>query len=100
VIIAISLMDKHALAILHAAESWSWPPTLRIQDSGKKTQDGKKAVTPKLLSGFIIESIALGGTLLDQFWLKVGGCHPKLIENSGLRSFSYECISKLVSFRS
>jgi hypothetical protein len=83
-------MVEHAVAILNAAESWSWPLTLRIQGSGEKANDSKfKAITAKLLSGFIIESTALGGTLLDQFWLVVGECHPKLTENSGLWLFSY-----------
>ena len=92
-------MDKHALAILSAGEWWSWPLTLRIQKSGKKVQDDDKykATTRKLLSGFIAESVALGGTLLGRFWLKVGECHPKLIENSGLKFFSYERIPKLNS---
>ncbi|KAH9970929.1 hypothetical protein BJV74DRAFT_783921 [Russula compacta] len=64
-------MDRHASAILEAAESWDWPPTYPTQASGE--QGGKfRAITPKLLSGFIAESQALGGTLLDQFWVVVG----------------------------
>jgi hypothetical protein len=77
------MMDKHALAILEAADSWSWPPTSRIQKSGATSTHSKfKAITPRLLAGFISESIKQGGTLLDRFWLIVGGCHPKLKENS------------------
>jgi len=76
-------MDKHALAVLHAAESWEWPLTYHIS----KDQGGKfRAVTPKLLSGFIAESQALGGTLVGQFWDVVGQCHPRLAENSASRS--------------
>ncbi|KAF8330331.1 uncharacterized protein EI90DRAFT_2922149, partial [Cantharellus anzutake] len=45
-----------------------------------------KAITPKLLSGFIAESQALGGTLVDHFWIVVGQCHPQLEENSASRS--------------
>jgi len=83
-------MVEHAVAILNAAESWSWPLMLRIQGSGEKANDSKfKAITAKLLSGFIIESTVLGSPLLDQFWLMVRECHPKLIENSGLWLFSY-----------
>ncbi|KAH9961379.1 hypothetical protein BC827DRAFT_1204138 [Russula dissimulans] len=45
-------MDRHALAVLETAESWDWPLTYRIQASGD--QGSKfKAITPKLLSGFI-----------------------------------------------
>jgi len=73
-------MERHALAILKAAESWNWPDTYRIQASGEKSSRFK-AVMPKLLSGFIAESQALGGTLLDQFWVVVGKYHPQLEEN-------------------
>ena len=81
-----STMDSemHALAILEAAESWNWPVSTRDQASGKFS--GKfKAITPKLLSAAIIESQALGGTLLDQFWVVVGRCHPRLAQNSRSR---------------
>jgi len=74
-------MDGHALAILEAPEPWDWPLIYPIQDPGDKGSKFK-AITPKLLSGFITESQALGGTLLDQFWIVVGQCHPKLEENS------------------
>ena len=76
-------MDKHALALLDAANSWSWPPMSRILQSGAISTHSKfKAVTPKLLAGFISKSVKQGGTLLNQFWFIVGGCHPKLEENS------------------
>jgi hypothetical protein len=75
-------MDKHALGILEAANSWSWPLTSRIQQSGAPSTRSKfKAVAPKLLAGFISESIKQGGTLLDQFWFVVEECHPKLKQN-------------------
>lgn len=78
----IMAMEKHALGILEAANSWSWPPTSRIQQSGTTSIRSKfKAVTPKLLAGFISESIKQGGTLLDRFWFVVEECHPKLKEN-------------------
>lgn len=74
-------MEAHALAILDAAELWDWPLTHCIQASGSRS--GKlRAITPKLLSCFIHESQALGGTLVDQFWDVVGRCHLKLAENS------------------
>ncbi|KAF8330340.1 uncharacterized protein EI90DRAFT_2922256 [Cantharellus anzutake] len=71
-------MDGHALAVMEAAESWNWPLTYRIRDQGSKF----KTITPKLLSCFIAESQALGGTLVDQFWTVVGKCHPRLEENT------------------
>ena len=95
-------MDKHALALLKAAESWDWPLMYCIQTSG--SQDSKfKAITPKLLSGFIAESQSLGGTLVDQFWIMVGLCHPQLEENGALRPppawrFSTDIPSQLRSF--
>jgi hypothetical protein len=66
-----TMMDRHASAILEAAESWDWPPTYRTQALGEQG-DKFRAITPKLLSGFIAESQALGGTLLDQFWIAFG----------------------------
>jgi hypothetical protein len=49
-------MDKHALAVLELAQSWSWPSTLKIQQSGAKSKHGKfKDVTRKLLAGLISE---------------------------------------------
>jgi hypothetical protein len=69
-------MQKHALGILEAAESWEWPDASRIQASGEIS--GKfKALTPRFLSALILESQALGGTLLDQFWDAVGRCQPR-----------------------
>ena len=71
-------METHALAILKAAELWDRSLT---HTSGSRS--GKlRAITPKLLSCFIHESQALGGTLVDQFWDVFGRCHPKLAENS------------------
>ena len=89
-------MDRHASAILEAAESWDWPLTYRTQASGEQGSRFK-AITPKLLSGFITESQALGGTLLDQFWIVVGQCHPQLEENGASRSLLHG-ISLLTSF--
>jgi len=75
-------MDKHALAVLAAAESWEWRITKHIQQSGKP--GGKyEAVTARLLSCFITQSQTLGGTLLNQFWHQLGECHSKLEENIG-----------------
>ncbi|KAH7885711.1 hypothetical protein F5I97DRAFT_1808679 [Phlebopus sp. FC_14] len=81
-------MDVHAQAILEVAESWEWPVVARLQATGE--QAGKfKAVTSKLLSGFIKESHGLGGSLLDHFWDVVGGCHPQLAENEKLRNMVF-----------
>ncbi|KAF8330338.1 uncharacterized protein EI90DRAFT_2922141 [Cantharellus anzutake] len=73
-------MDRHALAVMEAAESWDWPPTYRIRASGDRGSEFK-AIMPRLLSGFVAESQALGGTLVDRFWVVVGKCHPRLEEN-------------------
>jgi hypothetical protein len=75
-------MDKHALAVLAEAQSWDWPSTRRIQQSGE--QGGKyNVVTAKLLSCCIEESMAFPeSTLLTQFWLEVGKCEKKLQRNS------------------
>jgi len=109
----LTVMDRHALAILEAAESWDWLLTYCIQASGDQVSKFK-AVMPKLLSGFIAESQALRGlqqrpridqvrSLLDQFWVVVGQCHPQLEENSASRSppawtFSSNIPSQLKSF--
>ncbi|KAF5374130.1 hypothetical protein D9615_008842 [Tricholomella constricta] len=71
-------MDKHAIALLAEAESWTWPPTLRILE---KQGGNYKAIMLKLLSYLIKESQLLGGTVLDQFWKQVEECHPKFKEN-------------------
>jgi len=92
-------MEIHALAILEGAESWNWPLTSRIQASGVRS--GKfKAITPKLLSGFISESQALGGTLLGQFWDVVSQCHNRLAENGRSRLPFSEHIFRLISLSS
>ena len=76
-------MDQYALAILKDAETWVWPITRCIQESGK--QGGKyEALTPKLLYHLIVESQTLGGTVVDQFWSQVEQCHPVLKRNGEL----------------
>ena len=76
--------EMHALAILETAGSWNWLDASRFQASGKFS--GKfKAITPIFLSTLIIESQALGGTLLDQFWDVVSQCHPRLAQNGRSR---------------
>jgi len=84
-------MDKHALAILEAAEAWKWSSTMRTEASGVA------AITLKLLSGFIAQSQVLGGTLLDQFWLLFGSCHPRLNENSG-STYSHKDVIFYIDF--
>jgi len=74
-------MEKHAVAILQQAESWKWPSVKRIQLSG--AQGGKlETIAPKFLRFLITESQRLGGTVLAQFWIEMGTCHPQLKENS------------------
>jgi hypothetical protein len=86
---------SHALAVLEAPELWRWAETHRIQAFGR--EDKFKAITPKLLSGFIAESQKLGGTLLEKFWDNLGNCHPKLKDNSW--SAELVCVLQLMSLR-
>ena len=67
-------MQKHAEAILKLAASWGWGPT---QQSGRF-----EVITHELWLALITESQKLGGTILAQFWLQMGSCHPRLKENS------------------
>jgi len=69
-------MEKHALAVLQAAELCDWPVTQYAQAGG-----GYRAITPHLLSCFITESNRLDGTLLDHFWLQLENCSPMLKKN-------------------
>ena len=87
----------HALAILEAADSWNWPHTSRIQASGQSSRLFK-AITPKFLSTLIVESQALGGTLLDQFWVVIRMCHPRLAENGRSDSLSLNLSSSSFPF--
>lgn len=74
-------MDGHALSVLEKANSSGyWPPFKRNQSSGE--EHGKYEInTALLLYHLIAESQKLGGTLLDQFWLQLGKCHPMIKEN-------------------
>ncbi|KAF5376931.1 hypothetical protein D9615_007199 [Tricholomella constricta] len=74
-------MDKHAIALLAEAESWTWPATPHILDGKLKQGGNYKAIMLKLLSSLIMESQLLGGTVLNQFWKQLGECHPKVKEN-------------------
>lgn len=75
-------MDIHALTVLAAAETWNWPILQHTQQSGE--QGGKfKAMTPKLLSGFLRESqVYPDSELLDRFWTNVGKDHKNFRTNS------------------
>ena len=86
----------HALAILEGAESWNWPFTSCLGESSEKF----KAIAPKLLSAAIIESQGLGGTLLDQFWVVVSQCHPRLAGNGRSRLPLSKHIFRLISLPS
>lgn len=59
-----------------------------------------KLVIPKLLSAAIIKSQALGGTLLDQFWVVVSQCHHGLAENGRSRLPLSENIIQPISLSS
>jgi hypothetical protein len=78
-------MEKHALAILALTDSWNFPNTKRIQESGK--QGGKfESIMSKLLYYLILESEKFGGgEVVNQFWKQLGECHEKLRENSESR---------------
>jgi hypothetical protein len=84
-------------AVLDAAESWNWPATTHIQERREGAARGK--FKAKHLSGFITESQALGGTLLEQFWTVLGACHPKLEENS-LSRYCFRVLVLLADFSS
>ncbi|KAG5651621.1 hypothetical protein H0H81_008026 [Sphagnurus paluster] len=76
-------MDKHALAVLDAAQSWNWPAPSCIGSSNDHTKAQEfKEVCRRLLSCLVMESTKLGGTLVDHFWNEVGRCHPQLSENA------------------
>lgn len=87
-------METHALAILTTAESWNWP---HVQG---KFSEKFKTITPKLLSAVILESQTLGGIILDQFWVVVGQCHPRLAENGTSRLPLSEHIFQFISLSS
>ncbi|KAF5379666.1 hypothetical protein D9615_005758 [Tricholomella constricta] len=75
-------MDKHALAILNAAESWNWPaPSCMEPLRNHRKACEFKTVCRKLLSCSITESHKLGGSLLERFWDEVERCHPQFAEN-------------------
>jgi hypothetical protein len=77
-------MDKHALAVLAAAESWGWPFKQRIERSGEQG-DRYTTVTVKLFSCCITESTAYSSsTFVDQFWREFEKCHPKFLTNGEL----------------
>jgi hypothetical protein len=79
-------MDNHALSVLADAETLEWPVTRRIMKTEK--QDGRyEAITAKLLYWLIKESQSFGGTILDEFWKQVKGCHPMLKDNGVSRLF-------------
>ncbi|KAG6867614.1 hypothetical protein C0993_000512 [Termitomyces sp. T159_Od127] len=75
-------MNKHAYAILDAAEAWDWPapPCLDVGASTNKASVFK-VVCRRLLLCLILESNNLGGSLLEIFWSEIGRSHPQLLEN-------------------
>jgi hypothetical protein len=87
-------MDKHALAVLGVAGSW-WPITRRALGPGGKF----RTYTARLLFYLIIESQALGGTVLKQFWDQLRLCDVRLGEN-GVSRQSFDFPPKMNSVRS
>lgn len=80
-------MDKHALAILQDTDNWSWSSAFLTSES-ESGINKFKSIAAKFLSGFISESVGLGGTLLVEFWDSIRNCHPELGRNSMLLAMS------------
>lgn len=79
-------MDRHALAILEAAESWNWPFPYQIQKSGEQIRKFK-ALTAKLLFCCIDESTKYSESkLVNHFWETVKLCDTGFAANSELYS--------------
>jgi hypothetical protein len=72
-------MEKHALAVLNDLNSYV--PL-------ESTEANHQGITGRLLHHLIIESEHLGGSILEEFWRRLGSCHPRLDENSTLLLFS------------
>ena len=70
-------MENHALALLSDAALWE-KTKLAIFEAKHP------GLVTSLLLRLILESQALGGTFLDEFWQHLGRCHPKLQKNSTL----------------
>jgi hypothetical protein len=68
-------MDKHALAVLSNEALWT---KLHLRQWEAK----HPGLVTNLLLHLISESQALGGSFLNEFWLSLGECHPRLQENS------------------
>ncbi|KAF8071563.1 hypothetical protein FPV67DRAFT_881722 [Lyophyllum atratum] len=89
-------MDRHALAILEVAESWTWPAPSCMETPEDHSQAHEfKTVCRKLLSCSVMESHRLGGNLLEQFWNAVERCHPRFSENvQELRTAEYSSVGQ------
>ncbi|KAG6901144.1 hypothetical protein C0995_016510 [Termitomyces sp. Mi166 len=61
-------MNKHAYAILDAAEAWNWPAPSCMDTLG----------SANTASEF---KTRLGGSLLERFWSGIEKSHPQLLEN-------------------
>ena len=68
-------MDKHALTLLRDAVFWG-------KTELRKFEAHHPGLVTSLLLHLIVESQALGGSFLDEFWRIVGSCHPTLEKNS------------------
>ena len=68
-------IDKHALALLHNKTLWK-------KMGLTKCEANHPGIVTSLLLHLILESQALGGSFLNEFWLNLGKCHPRLQENS------------------
>jgi hypothetical protein len=67
-------MDRHALALLNDRALWK---TMGLT----KLEGNHPGLVTNLLFHLILESQALGGSFLDEFWGNLETCHPTLKEN-------------------
>ena len=71
----LATMESNALALLRDEPLW--------EEVGlTKCEANQPGLVRSILRHFITESQALGGSFLNDFWLNLGKCHPKLQENS------------------
>jgi hypothetical protein len=72
-------MEKHALENLNIPDSY-----MPLEDYEANHQD----ITGRVLRHLIIESEDLVGSILEEFWQRLGSCRHRLEENGTLLLFS------------
>ena len=78
-------MDTHALTLLRNEALWK-------KMGLTKSEANHPGLVTSLLFHLISESQALGGSFLDEFWLNLGKCHPRLPERSTSLLFIHSCL--------